>query len=154
MYIPFTENNNNRNVEKTFFCPDRKMLFFSFDIWCFPAFDGLPTNFTIFLCICDVPILMWVILTNKPETQLRVWETTVYLYWDSGVLPAEALTLRHVISVTHLFCHLSFFFLSNPGEMLDPLVEEVCDVCGRGLKCLAYISSCVCWSTRTLLSPI
>lgn len=162
VYTLFTEKKERKKKKPfLFFCPDWKMLsflvfcfFFSVGICCYPAFAGLPNNFTIFLCICDVPILTWVILTKKSRTQLHVWETTVSLYWVSGVMPAETLTLCNVISVSCLFCHLSLFFFLYPGEMLAHLVKEVCDVCGRGLKHLADVSPCASWSTRTLLSPI
>lgn len=121
------------------------VFFFPFGICCVPAFDAFPNNFTIFPCICDVPILTWVILTNKPGTQLHVRETTVYLYWFLGVMPAETLTLCNVISATSLFCHLSLFFLLYPGQILSHLVKrdlwcllgEVWNICLMFLLALA-----------------
>lgn len=162
MYILFTGNNNNNKTYKAslFFILLTKLKSvtgsFSFfvAVCCFPVFDGFPNNFTISLCICDVPILMWVIPTIKPGTRLRVWETTAYLCWVSGVLPTETLTLCNVISATCLFCHLSLLFLPYPGEMPARLVKEACDVCRRDLKHLADVSPRIYWNTRTLLASI
>lgn len=116
--------------------------------------DSLLNNFPIFLYICDVAILMWIIPTNKPGTGLSAPETRIYLYWVSGVLPGKTLTLCYVVPFTCFFCHFSLFFSLYPGEKPAHLAKEVCYVCGRGLKYVADVSPCPCWGTRTLLPPI
>lgn len=127
--------------------------FFSTDICCFPVFDNILNNFTIFLYICDVPILMWVIPTSKTGTELSVRNYSFFLL-SFRSFARKTLALCYVVPFTCLFCHLSLFFLLYPGEKPAHLAQEVCYVCGKGLQYVADVCPCTCWGTRTLLPRV